>query len=108
MGETSDKISATRGENFKIRLEAISQTGYRCNQYHDNILKLISDEVTPDSEKMGAGGIEQFVFQSIKPGNTIIEMSYKRPWEKSASKHKKYLCRDQVEILKSGNHNLVF
>lgn len=90
MEETPDKISATRRENFNIRLEAVTPAGYRWQPVYDEAyVKLISDEVTPDSEKMGVGGIEQFVFQSIKPGNTIIEMSYKRPWEKSASKHKK-------------------
>jgi predicted secreted protein len=90
MEDTSDKISSARGEKFKISLEAVAPAGYRWQPIYDKIyLKLISDEVTPASEKMGAGGIEQFIFQSIKPGNTIIEMSYKRPWEKSASKHKK-------------------
>jgi predicted secreted protein len=90
MEETLDKISITRGENFKIRLEAVTPAGYRWQPiYDETYLKLISDEVTPDSENMGAGGIDDFVFQSIKPGNTVIEMSYKRPWEKGASKHKK-------------------
>jgi predicted secreted protein len=90
MEETLDTISVTRGENFKITLKSVPTAGYHWQPIHDETyLNLISAEFMPASKKMDAGGIECFVFQSIKSGNTVIEMMYKRVWEKSASKYKK-------------------
>jgi predicted secreted protein len=92
MEETTDTISVMKGENFTVRLDAVPTAGYRWQPiYDERYLKLISNEFTPASEKMGAGGAEKFVFQAIKSGNTVIEMVYKRVWEKSSLKSKKIL-----------------
>jgi predicted secreted protein len=90
MEETPDRISVTRGEKFKVELKAVPTAGYRWQtKYDDTYIKLISDDIKPISDKMGSGGLEQFVFHSTKSGDTMIEMSYKRPWEKGFSKQKK-------------------
>ena len=44
----------------------------------------------PSSQKMGAGGQEEFIFNVINAGETTIEMIYKRPWEKNIHTSKKF------------------
>jgi inhibitor of cysteine peptidase len=91
MEETADTISVMRGENFTVRLEAVPTAGYRWQPIYDEAyVKLISNDFVPSSKKMGAGGVEQYLFNALKPGKTVIEMVYKRPWEKNILKSMKF------------------
>jgi predicted secreted protein len=38
-----------------------------------------------DTKLMGAGGTYTFHFHADKPGTTILNLVYRRPWEKAAA-----------------------
>lgn len=94
MEKNDNTISVKIGENFKLRLEAVPTAGYQWQtKYEETYVKLVSNGFVPSSEMMGAGGVEQYIFNAIKSGNTMIEMVYKRPWEKNAYMSKKFYVK---------------
>jgi inhibitor of cysteine peptidase len=90
MGENIDEIFVKRGGNFTIKLESNPSTGYSWHPiYDEEYVKLISNDFMQMTKLMGSGGLERFVFQSVKSGSSNIEMVYKRAWEKKAIKSRR-------------------
>jgi inhibitor of cysteine peptidase len=90
MGESVDEISVTSGGDFTIKLESNPTTGYSWQPiYDDTYVKLISNDFVQATKLLGGGGLERFIFRAIKPGNSNIEMLYKRAWEKKAVKSRR-------------------
>ncbi|MHB8205006.1 MAG: protease inhibitor I42 family protein [Desulfomonilaceae bacterium] len=90
---TDDKIAAILKQPFRIELRAATgSTGYSWSaQFDKAFLKLKKSWYEkPESNLLGASGIQVFFFVPLKPGITKIEMRLKRPWEPSSSKTKVY------------------
>lgn len=88
-----NQISATLAKPFVIELSASTgSTGYSWTaQFDENFLKLDKSYYEkPESKLLGAPGKQIFMFVPIKPGNTVIEMRLKRPWESSWAKTEIY------------------
>ena len=85
---SAQAIEVKVGEQFMITLESNPTTGYQWESSFDqNFIKLVKSEYIADPETqglVGAGGVEQFVFEGLKAGDTQIEMTYKRSWEQEA------------------------
>jgi inhibitor of cysteine peptidase len=82
-------IEATVGEQFAIYLDSNPTTGYKWEASFDQAaLKLVKNEYKQNEAKpgmVGVGGIEQFMFQTLKAGDTQIKLTYKRPWEQQST-----------------------
>ena len=78
-------ITTKVGEEFNITLDANPTTGYQwqlSDNFTEGIVKLVKSEyVAPETEMVGAGGKEVGTFKGVRPGETIIDLEYVRPWE---------------------------
>ncbi len=85
-------ITTRVGEVFQITLHSNPTTGYRWRLGEDGaegMVKLIGSEfVAPDTQRLGAGGLEVWTFRGVKPGKTILPFEYARPWEKGVEPKK--------------------
>ncbi len=85
----SQPIETKAGESFTITLESNPTTGYKWEASFDqSLLKLVKSEYKQDASKpgmVGVGGKEYFTFQGLKSGDAPVKMTYKRPWEQTAS-----------------------
>ena len=88
-------ITVGRGEQFLIALGSNPTTGYGWQAgYDENMLKLVAKTYEPSDKPkgvLGTGGIEFFRFQALKPGETRVDIVYKRPWEEQSIAQKSFL-----------------
>jgi len=90
---TSRKVSLNK--TFNIALKANPSTGYKWEvSYDKNFVQLKEESHKRDPSKpknyVGVGGITTFVFKPVKVGETEIEFTYKRPWEKEVADRKTF------------------
>ena len=75
------------GEEFRITLDSNPTTGYRwslAQPIDKKILNLVSTEyIAPETDRVGAGGHEIWIFRAIGRGSGTIALKYIRPWEKA-------------------------
>ena len=81
-------INIKIGQEFIIALGENPTTGYSWQEEFDsNFLELVDDKYEPSSEAkkpgiVGAGGTRSFQFKALKKGETKVQLTYKRSWEK--------------------------
>ncbi len=72
-------------DKFTINVVGNPSTGYSwVPQYDHKYFKLVSSKFTPSSNKIGAPGVQKYVFKAIKKGNANIDLKYLRLWEKKS------------------------
>jgi inhibitor of cysteine peptidase len=78
-----NKIKVNVGDNFKIELKSNPTTGYQWQLAEPlNNIELVSSRyIPPNTNLVGAGGKEIWIFKAIKVGKTHISFKYLRPWE---------------------------
>ena len=72
------------GDKVTVKLCSNATTGYSWDytMTGDNAIKEEDhDFEEPDSDVVGAAGIEVWTFEGVESGTTIVEMTYSRPWE---------------------------
>jgi|GEM_PF-5759464 len=79
-------INVTKYETFTIDLRSNPTTGYTWEAKFDpTYIQMIDRTYKPDTFDpllIGWGGTDTFVFRGIKSGETEIEFSYLRPWDR--------------------------
>jgi len=82
------QITAELGQTFAVTLESNPSTGYRWEwvDSQDSIVEQVGEaefkpRETGDPPLVGAGGWEIFTFEAVSPGQMILELVYRRPWE---------------------------
>ena len=74
------------GDELIVRLEAIPGTGYSWIVLGDNdeVLSQIGESVFEKSDEQMVGGVEQqiFSFRVKSTGVRLLELEYRRSWEK--------------------------
>lgn len=74
-----------KGQFVVIALEANPTTGYTWEveePVDELVLRQVGDiEFEPQSELVGAGGVQTIRFEVIGEGQATIELVYRRPWE---------------------------
>lgn len=79
-------IKVKVGNNFKIELKSNATTGYQWKlaaPLDEKIVRLVSsDYIAPNTNLIGAGGKEVWVFKAVRKGKTKITLDYVRAWEK--------------------------
>lgn len=85
--DPSRPIEMRRGAEFDVALESNQSTGYRWVLMDSAALdpvRLVSKAYVLPREsrgRNGAGGTETWTFSAPEPGQAIIRLVYKRPWE---------------------------
>ena len=86
--EANQKLEAKAGAEFCLELAANPTTGYSwhlAKPLDSGLVELNDSDFQQDPATkglMGAGGVERWIFKALAPGQTVIELAYKRPWEK--------------------------
>ena len=83
-------VEVAAGTLVTVKLESNATTGFRwelAEPIDEGMLALIESKYVPpqeaegDEEVVGAGGVEEWTFETLKPGDATISMAYSRPWE---------------------------
>ncbi|HEY90485.1 MAG TPA: protease inhibitor I42 family protein, partial [Dehalococcoidia bacterium] len=83
-------IEVAAGCLVTITLESNATTGFRwelAEPVDENMLTLIDSKYIPfeaedgDEPVAGAGGTEEWTFETLAAGDSTISMAYSRPWE---------------------------
>lgn len=71
-------------QEFEVQLASNPTTGYRWSWIAADsaILQMKKREYRSESELVGGGGNERFLFAAVSPGKTDLILVYHRPWEK--------------------------
>ena len=80
------EIELRKGQILVVTLEANPTTGYTwevAEPLDEQILRPVGEvEFTPESDLVGAPGVQVLRFEAVKAGQTALELVYHRPWEK--------------------------
>lgn len=94
--DSNEVIKIQKGEKFQIALESNPTTGYGWEfKTNTSLIVLIDQKFEAQSNLIGAGGVETFIFSTLNTGETEIVFSYKRSWEEEAIEEKVF----KIEIL---------
>ena len=79
-------IEVDAGDTFEVSLFSNRTTGFQwpefANIIDDSIIKQTDYEyVPPESDLVGAGGKEIWIFEAVRQGTTSITLEYNQPWE---------------------------
>jgi len=87
--KSPESVTTEVGKVFKVSMDSNPTTGYSWFVEVDpEFLKVKNDTFTPESNLIGASGVQTFEFEALKTGQTKIAMKYMRPWENQAiNKH---------------------
>jgi inhibitor of cysteine peptidase len=89
----SGRVTLRKNQTFQISLESNPTTGYAWEVSaidEDLLQQLAAPEFTPQSDRIGAGGIQTFHFRAIERGETQLTLVYRRPWEANVPSAKIY------------------
>ena len=80
-------IIVSVGDQFEIDLDSNETTGYSWTDneiYAKEMLQLVNSQYLPgQTDRVGAGGKQVYLFKALKAGDTQITLTYKRSWEKT-------------------------
>lgn len=81
-----------RGDTLAVHLESNPSTGYRWELARlagDSIVQVGGADYQPETAagvpRVGAPGHTTFRFRALKPGVSVVELGYRRAWEKSVA-----------------------
>ena len=78
------QIELKKGQTLVIALEGNPSTGYTWEvvEIGEQVLRQKGDpEFKPESDLVGAGGVQTFRFEAVGAGQTDLKLVYHRPWE---------------------------
>lgn len=82
--DDESQVEMQQGEVLMVTLEGNPSTGYTWERADDGDQVLEQEgepAFTPESDKVGAGGVQVFRFHAATTGRTTLRMVYHRPWE---------------------------
>ena len=84
----SAPITTQPGRQFSITLDSNPTTGYQwqlAKPVTGTCVALVTNQFVRSKSKLaGAPGKDVWKFKALRPGETVIELQYVRPWEKPA------------------------
>jgi inhibitor of cysteine peptidase len=87
--DNGTQVALAKGQTVAITLASNPTTGYSWQVVpsDDGVLVQVGEaefEENPRSKGLvGAGGAETLRFEAKRPGQTTLELAYRRPWEKN-------------------------
>lgn len=88
VSEPGGQVTLTVGQELAVELRANVTTGYMWELVppFPEVVTVIDPgtySAAPGSEaRVGAGGITSFVFRAVRPGKGVVNLAYRRPWER--------------------------
>ena len=85
IGDDGHQVELQKGQSLEVSLEANPTTGYtwEVEELDEQILRAVGEpEFKPQSDLMGAPGIQTLRFQAVGVGQTTLKLIYHRRWEK--------------------------
>ncbi len=83
--DSGREIELRKGQLLVITLEANPTTGYTwevAEPLDEQILRPVGEvEFKPESDLVGAPGVQVLRFEAVKAGQTALKLVYHRPWE---------------------------
>jgi inhibitor of cysteine peptidase len=86
-GDAGSTVELQTGDKLEVVLVGNPTTGYQweVGSVDQAVLKPAGEpeyETDPNAEGLvGAGGTFTFTFEAVAPGQTTLELVYRRPWE---------------------------
>ena len=84
--DNGSEIELKKGQSLVITLEANPTTGYTwevVEPLDEQVLRQVGEiEFKPESDLVGAGGVQIIQFKIVSAGRTALKLVYHRPWEK--------------------------
>lgn len=80
--EGTNTIDVAVGGTFVVSLPSLPTTGYTWEaEYEAQSLAMIrANDLHALGDGVGSGGEEEFEFQAVAPGHTVVRLVYRRPW----------------------------
>ena len=79
------QVELHKGQSLEVNLEANPTTGYewQVEDLDEQILRAVGEaEFKPQSNLIGAPGVQTLRFQAVGVGHTMLKLIYHRRWEK--------------------------
>jgi predicted secreted protein len=91
--EAENMIEARLNKPFTISLNALPTAGYTWTvNYDSHFLKLEHEGFqSSQTDAVGSGGKQTFIFMPISAGKVVVSALYKRPWEDKVQDEKKFV-----------------
>ena len=83
-GENGSQVELNAGQTLIVSLEGNPTTGYTWEAagLDEHVLQqVVETEFKPDSDAIGAGGVQTLRFETMNSGQTTLKLVYHRPWE---------------------------
>jgi len=83
-GDAGSQVELKAGQTLVISLEGNPTTGYTWEvaELDEQVLRQIGQaEFKPESDAIGAGGVQTLRFETVNSGQTTLKLVYRRPWE---------------------------
>ncbi|MGC9443505.1 MAG: protease inhibitor I42 family protein [Candidatus Methanospirareceae archaeon] len=84
--DNGETIKVGVGQEFDVTLEANPTTGYTWAVAEPADVQIIRQkgeiEFVPESDALGAGGVQIIRFEAVGAGQTTLKLIYHRPWER--------------------------
>jgi inhibitor of cysteine peptidase len=93
VADSGRTVELAKGQTVVITLEANPTTGYTwaVAELEEHILQRVGEiEFKPQSDLVGAPGVQTLRFQAADPGQTALKLVYHRPWEKGVEPLKSF------------------
>ena len=75
-------IRTAPGKPFVIEVEANPTTGYLWEADLPSGVEMVEHETTPGASRaMGAAGSDTFTLRATEPGEYVVTLKLRRPWE---------------------------
>ncbi len=84
MRDSGRTVEFSLNAQFQIDLVGNPSTGYtwEVSQYDEHVIRMIGEpKFEVEDKKIGSPGVYTFTFETIAPGQTTLEMVYKRKFE---------------------------
>jgi inhibitor of cysteine peptidase len=83
-GDDGSQVELKAGQTLIVSLEGNPTTGYtwEAAELDEQVLRQVGEaEFKPDSDAIGAGGIQTLRFETVNSGQTTLNLVYHRSWE---------------------------
>ena len=96
-------VSVAVGGTVSIELEAVPGTGYswQLQPLNGEVLQHSDTKATQSKAEPGAPQMTQLIFRAVRPGESIVQLHYARPWEKAQPPLKEFSVRIRVTPAKA-------
>ena len=83
-GDDGSQVELNTGQTLVVSLAGNPTTGFtwEAAELDEQVLRQVGEaEFKPDSDAIGAGGVQTLHFETVNSGQTTLNLVYRRPWE---------------------------